>query len=80
MADVWKYDYKNNHIEVINDSDTDLIINDQLQDRKSGIRFSVELSGHLDSGEIVKASIGGVFGMKCSLFIDDKLIEPVAVE
>ena len=80
MADLWKYDYNKNTIVVKNDTDTELYINDQLQDRKSGIRLSVDLTGHLDTGEKVKASVGGIFGMTCSLFIDDKLIDPIVTE
>ncbi|MCL1916937.1 MAG: hypothetical protein FWG14_01270 [Peptococcaceae bacterium] len=76
---VWKYQYGENIIEVRNKDGlgSDLFVNGQKQDEKLGIRFSSTHNGKLDSGEEVKASLGGTWKIECSLFVDNKLQTPI---
>lgn len=74
MAKIWNYLYNADRICVKNSLDSaELYINDQLQDRKTGISLQTELSGKLPSGESVKANLGGVLVMECTLFVDNVL-------
>lgn len=77
-GDEWEYDYDGNKIVVKNSWDgTKLIVNDKLQDCKNGITMSADLRGKLPDGKKIKASLGGVWNVKCSLFVDHELLEPV---
>ena len=80
-GDVFEYEYDSNKIVVKNGFDgTELIVNDRVQDRKNGIHLSADLYGKLPDGKKVKASIGGVWSVKCSLFVDHELLDPVKKE
>lgn len=77
MSTEWTYRYGDNTIVVKNEGAMELLVNGEVQDRKDGIRFSVDLSGKLKTGEEIKASLGGTWGIKCNLFIDNVLQEPI---
>lgn len=76
MSYQWTYQYNDNTIIVRNDTAIELIVNGQVQDKKDGIKFSAELSGRLGTGEEIKVSLGGVWKIKCNLFIDNVLQSP----
>lgn len=73
----WKYKYDANEIEVRNGSALELYVNGELQDVKYGVSDNADLFGKLESGETIKASVGGILKVKCSLFIDNALQNPV---
>ena len=78
--EVWKYQYGENTIEVQNygASGCGLFVNGQPQDEKRGLSFTgSRLNGKLDNGEEIKVSLGGVFKMECSLFVNNKLLTPM---
>lgn len=78
MSSEWTYKYGDNNIVVKNDGVIELLVNGQIQDKKEGIRTSVDLSGKLGTGEEIKASLGGFWGIKCNLFVDNVLQVPVS--
>lgn len=78
MSAEWTYRYGDNTIVVKNDSSIVLLVNGEIQDKKDGIRLSADLSGRLETGEEIKASLGGTWGIKCSLFVDNQLQTPVS--
>lgn len=80
MGNSWVYKYNGNVIVVKNEKATELYVNDQLQDRKTGVFLKAELSGKLDSGEVIKVSLGGFMDVECSLFIDNVFQTPVKCE
>ncbi len=80
MTNKWTYTYNGTEIVVTNGIDgTGLFVNGELQDEKNGLSLSTDLEGKLPTGEKVKASLGGMFTLKCSLFIDNKLQEPIEI-
>ena len=80
MAVAWTYKYGDDTIVVKNMTAAELYVNDQLQDRKAGINVSASLTGKLPGGQEIKASLGGIFKIGCSLFIDNELQTPVSEE
>lgn len=81
MAKVWTYKYGDNTIVVKNTAAEEaLYVNDQLQDKKNGIALRSDLTGKLKTGEEIKASLGGMLSVECTLFVDNVLQEPVEVE
>ena len=80
MGSLWIYKYRGNTIVVKNERAVELLVNNQVQDRKTGIFLKADLTGKLDSGEKIKASLGGLVDVECSLFIDNVLQVPVKVE
>lgn len=79
MSTQWTYKYGDDTIVVKNDGPIELLVNNEIQDKKDGVRFSADLSGRLKTGEEIKASLGGFWGIKCNLFVDNVLQEPVEV-
>jgi len=78
MAKTWTYKYGDNTIEVVNRaSGEELRVNGELQDKQTGISDRSKLWGKLPTGEEIKASLGGVLTIECSLFIDNKLQTPI---
>lgn len=77
MSSQWTYKYKDNTIVVKNDGVIELLVNNEIQDKKEGIRIQVDLSGKLSTGESIKASLGGFWSTKCHLFVDNVLQEPI---
>jgi len=75
----WTYQYGGNTIIVKNTwfGGCELIVNGQLQDKKTGVTDSDDLRGKLNNGEEIKASLGGALTVKCTLFIDNKLQTPL---
>ena len=73
----WIYNYNQNIIIVDNTSSiTKLFVNGVINDECRGLQTIVTLQGKLDTGEVVKATLGGIFIIGCSLFIDNKLQTP----
>ena len=80
MSVQWTYKYGDNTIVVKNEGAVELLVNNEIQDKKEGIRTKVDLSGKLKSGEDIKASLGGFWGIKCNLFVENVLQTPVDVK
>lgn len=82
MAKRWRYSYGDNMIEVVNKSieGSELYINGELRDQNNGISFNDRLNATLKTGESVAVTLGGVIKMKCSLFVNEKLQDPVEVK
>jgi len=78
MAKKWKYIVDDNIINVSNSiNGSELYINGKLQDKKNGLTLQDNLAGKLPNGFDVKASLGGIFTMQCTLFVNNVLQEPV---
>lgn len=78
MAKNWKYQCGDDTVVVTYSMDkSELYVNDQLQDRVSGLFFTAKLNGKLDDGKDVRASVGGFFQAECDLFVDNKLQKPI---
>lgn len=80
MGSIWTYKYGKHTIVVKNEKATELYVNNELQDRKTGITLKAELTGKLESGEQIKASLGGVIDVECNLFVDNVLQTPVDIK
>ena len=78
MSTEWIYKYGVDTIVVKNSNPIELLVNGEVQDKKDGLRLSADLSGRLKTGEEIKASLGGTWGIKCSLFVDNQLQTPVS--
>ena len=79
LEDKWEYEYDGNKIVVRNTLDTcELLVNGKVQDAHNGISISTDLHGKLPDGQKIKATVGGLWHMKCSVFVDFQMIEPVA--
>ena len=50
MSVQWTYKYGDNTIVVKNEGAVELLVNNEIQDKKEGIRTKVDLSGKLKSG------------------------------
>lgn len=79
MGSMWIYTFNGNTIVVKNERAVELLVNDQVQDRKTGLSLKADLSGKLASGEVIKASLGGLIDVECNLFIDNVLQTPDSV-
>jgi len=78
MAKTWTYQYSGNTIEVKNTlTMAELFVNGKLQDKHTGLDFSGKLTGKLNSGEEIKAALGGILSVGCDLFIDSELQTPI---
>ncbi len=77
MGTSWTYKYKEHTIIVKNGKATELYVDGELQDRKTGFSLKADLSGKLASGEIIKVSLGGFVDVECSLFVDNVLQTPI---
>ncbi|WBW97759.1 hypothetical protein [Oceanirhabdus sp. W0125-5] len=51
-----------------------LYVNGELQDEQLGIASRSRLWGALETGEIIKVSLGGVFKVHCRVFVNNKLV------
>jgi len=82
MAKSWLYKYGEDTINVVNKGfdGSELYVNGELRDQNNGLSFSEQLSATLKNGESVKVTLGGAFTVKCSLFVNEKLQEPVEVK
>jgi hypothetical protein len=80
MKSIWTTNYEGNEIKIVNTwfNGERLFTNGILQDKKFGF-FSSTLTGHLinqkNEQENIKVNLGGLFGITCQLFINDKKIE-----
>ncbi|WP_055669704.1 hypothetical protein [Desnuesiella massiliensis] len=71
----WEINYCGNTIVVENRiSGERLYVNGDLQDEQIGIADRSRLWGQLQTGETIKVSMGGLFGMHCRIFINSKLV------
>lgn len=77
----WKYKYQNTIIEVKNSAlKVELFIDGNLQDiRRGAFVPSAPLTGKLETGEEVKAVLGGDFKIECSLFVNNMALEPIDI-
>ena len=79
MKTIWKANYANNEIKVINDwfNGEKLFVNGKLQDEKLNF-FTSDLSGHLSNEkgitENIKVNLSGWFSIGCRLFVNDTKI------
>lgn len=77
MNKKWTYKYGENTIVVENKLSGEMLyVNGELQDQKTGIALRAELKGRLPGGEEIKATLGGNLTVQCSLFVDNKLLNP----
>ena len=74
----WVYEFEGNTILVRNAKVVELLINGEVQDSVKGIRLKAELNGTLPSGKSVKATLGGLVEVDCTLSVDDVVIEPAS--
>ena len=76
MAKKWVYKHGENTIVVENKTSGEtLTVNGEMQDKKTGLALRSELKGRLPGGEEIKATLGGNVTVKCTLFVDNKLLE-----
>ena len=70
----WNYKYGEHDIsvKVIEGlvASIELIVDGKVQDAKNGVVLSADLYGKLPDGKSIKASVGGVFSVQCSVFVD----------
>ena len=79
---IFIFKYKNDIIQVKNAYDhAELLVNNKLQDRITGVQTSVSLYGKLDSGEEIKADIfaAGLIHIDCKLRVDNQIIIPETI-
>ncbi len=85
MKSEWIIKYGNSEIKVINTwfSGISLFVNNELQDKKLGLR-SEEMTGHVfdENGERknIKVRLGGALKIHCWVFIDDKKMTATQVK
>lgn len=78
MSAQWTYKYNDNTIVVKNDGMIALVVNGEIQDKHEGVHVNnIEMTGKLSTGEEIKVRLGGFWKIKCNLFVDNKLQEPV---
>ena len=72
----WRYNHFGNVIEVQNTHKAEMLfINGEKQDERTGIfSWRPYLRAELNTGESVRAVIGGHFRLHCKIYIDDRLI------
>ena len=82
MGKSWLYKYGNDTILVINKGfdGSELYINGELRDINKGVSIKDRLAAKLESGELVSATLEGMWEMGCTLAIGDDLQEPVEVK
>ena len=74
----WKYQYGDETVVVKNNlSRCEMFINDSLVDKKEGLMYKAEMTATLKNGEAVRAELGGAIAIKCALYIDNVLQEPL---
>lgn len=74
----WKYEYNHESIVVENSVSTcKLFINGSLADKRDGLMCEAELFGTLEHGETVKAHLGGLLEVSCSVHVNNMLLHPV---
>lgn len=77
-GDKWDYEYDGHKITVKNSLECcQLLVDGKVQDAHNGISLSATLTGKLPDGKPIKASLGGIWTMKCSLFVDHELLKPL---
>ena len=76
MNEVWTYKYKDKEIKVTNGNYCTLALDGELKVKKFGL-LCCNLRCVLDSGEKVRAFIGGFWQIDCELIVDDYLLQPV---
>ena len=77
----WTFQHGGNTIEVTysQTGGSTLYVNGEVQDTDTDVWSTTahRLSGNLASGEKIKVTLGGVFVFKCSVFVDNKPLNPV---
>ena len=76
MKKIFEVMYNGHHIQVENRwfSGEKLYIDGQLQDENLGLSMRANLYGQLKNKNRIKVSIGGVFKINCTIFVDNTLI------
>ena len=76
MKKTFEVMYNGQHIQVENRWFTGekLYVDGQLQDENLGLSMRANLYGQLKSKNRIKVSIGGVFKINCTIFVDNTLI------
>jgi len=73
----WECNHDGNVLIVENRASGErLYVNGELQDERLGLNFGIRLWGQLPTGESVKVSLGGIWTIKCRIFVDNKLVFP----
>ena len=76
-GDKWEYEYEGHKIVVRNGFDAcQLLVDGQIQDAHNGLSLSATLTGKVGDKPI-KVTLGGLWKIKCSLFVDHQMLEPV---
>ena len=71
----WEYKYNDHEIVVVNDIDRcELIIDGKVQDAHNGFALSAALNGKV-SNKAVKVSVGGLWNVKCSVFVGNEHLD-----
>ena len=75
----WQVQYMGHDVRVENRfSGEKLIVDGKIQDAGIGMGFRSRMYGTIKdgngAGEKIKASLGGWFGIRCRIFIDDELV------
>ena len=74
----WIFEHEGSTILVRNGKTVELLINGVCQDSVKGICLKAELNGTLPSGRKVKARLGGVLEVECTLSVDGEILRPTA--
>ena len=71
----WNTNYRGNEIRVENSTFSErLYINGKLHDEAGGGGSRSKLIGRLTDGKLVKVSLGGIFRIRCTIFVEDELV------
>lgn len=71
----WEINYGDNTIIVENRvSGERLYVNGELQDEQIGFASRSRLWGKLQTGEEIKITLGGFWGIHCRVFINNKMV------
>lgn len=80
-GDKWDYEYEGYKITVRNKFDVcQLLVDGKVQDAHNGLTLSTNLTGKLPNGKQIKATVGGLWVMKCSVFVEHELLKAVRHE
>lgn len=82
MAKRWLYKYGDDAILVINKGfeGSEMYVNDVLRDQNTGVSIKDRLVTTLNNGELVSATLEGMWKMECTLSINNVLQQPVEVK
>lgn len=71
----WVFIYKNYEITVKNyQTAVELYVNNELIEKKKGLKLKEEITCTLPTGETVRAVVSGGLKLKCSVYVNEELI------